>query len=100
WLVQTANPAIVGTGGLSFTVFTTGGTYTRDGNGRALSGTTSALELDGTTLTKGSSGLRIGSGAAGAGLTEASGVLAVGAGTGISVAADSCAGDSSNITPS
>lgn len=81
--VQTAEPAIVGTDGLTFTALGGGLTYSADGNGIELSSTTFSLELDGTTLTKGSSGLRIGSGAAGAGLVESSGVLAVGAGTGI-----------------
>jgi hypothetical protein len=91
--VQTAEPAIVGTDGLTFGPLGGGITYTADGNGIELSGTTFALELDGTTLAKSSAGLRVGSGAAGAGLTEASGVLAVGAGTGVTVAADTVSVD-------
>jgi phage-related tail fiber protein len=96
--LTTDNPITLGTTGLTFSIL--GGvssTYTADGNGLELSGSQFALELDGTTLTKGASGLRIGSGAAGAGLTEASGVLAVGQGTGISVAADAVAVDTSVV---
>jgi hypothetical protein len=71
--------------------------YAADGSGIELSGTTFSLELEGTTLTKSAAGLRVGSGAAGNGLTEASGVLAVGAGTGITVAADSVSVDASVV---
>lgn len=74
-----------------------GTTYTADGQGIELSSNQFALELDGTTLTKGASGLRIGSGAAGAGLVQSSGVLAVGAGTGITVNADDVAIDTSVV---
>lgn len=92
--IQSSDPAVVGTNGLTFGQLGGGGaTYTADGNGLELSGSQFALELDGTTLSKSAAGLRVGSGAAGAGLTEASGVLAVGAGTGISVAADAVAVD-------
>lgn len=87
--LQTANPAIVGTDGLTLTgPLAAGITYSADGNGIELSSTTFSLELDGTTLTKGASGLRIGSGAAGSGLTEASGVLAVNTGSGLEVNSD------------
>jgi hypothetical protein len=74
-----------------------GQTYTADGEGIEVSSNEFSLELDGNTLQKSSSGLRIGSGAAGAGLVEASGVLAVGAGTGITVAADALAVDTSVV---
>lgn len=86
--IQTADPAVVGTNGLTFTQLGGGVTYTADGQGIELSGTTFSLELDGNSLVKSASGLRIGASAAGAGLTESTGVLAVGAGTGITVAAD------------
>ena len=90
--IQTADTAIVGTDALTFSQLGGGGaTYSADGNGIELSGTTFSLELDGTTLAKGASGLRVGSGAAGSGLTETSGVLAVGGGTGITVNADDVA---------
>lgn len=95
---QTTKNPTVGASNIVFAQFASGITYTADGNGIELSGTVFALELDGTTLTKGSSGLRIGSGAAGAGLVESSGVLAVGAGTGITVAADTVAVDTSVVT--
>ncbi|MFE9742957.1 hypothetical protein [Streptomyces sp. NPDC006477] len=43
-----------------WTVFTMGGqTYTGDGNGVEVSGTTISLELDGTTLSKSASGLKL-----------------------------------------
>jgi hypothetical protein len=88
WLETTDGPITVGTTSLAFTPISLGVTYTADGQGIELSSTQFSIELDGTTLQKSASGIRIGSGAAGAGLVEASGVLAVGAGTGVSVAAD------------
>lgn len=78
---QTTNNPTVGSSNIVFVQFGGGSTYTADGNGLELSGTQFALELDGTTLSKSGSGLRIGSGAAGNGLSEASGVLAVNTGT-------------------
>lgn len=94
---QTAKNPTVGTTALVWVQKTSGVSYTADGQGLELSGSQFALELDGTTLTKSASGLRIGSGAAGAGLVEASGVLAVGQGTGISVGADSVGIDTSVV---
>lgn len=94
---QSAQDPVVGTTPLTFVQKTSGITYTADGNGIELSSTTFSIELDGTTLSKSGSGLRVGSGAAGAGLTEASGVLAVGQGTGISVAADAIAVDTATV---
>lgn len=91
--IQTAEPAIVGTDGLTYASLGGGTSYSADGDGIELTSTTFSLELDGTTLTKGSSGLRIGSGAAGAGLVESSGVLAIGAGTGVTVNANDVAID-------
>lgn len=97
--IQTADPAVVGTNGLTFTQLGGGGaTYTADGNGLELAGNQFSLELDGTTLAKSAAGVRIGSGAAGAGLVEASGVLAVGAGTGVTVAADAVAIDTGVVS--
>lgn len=96
--VQSADPAIVGTDALTWTQLGgAGATYTADGQGIEESGGTFSLELDGTTLAKGASGLRVGSGAAGAGLTESSGVLAVGAGTGVTVNANDVAVDTSVV---
>lgn len=95
--IQTADDAVVGTDALTFTQLGGGITYTADGNGLELSGTTFSLELDGNSLAKGASGLKIGSAAAGSGLTESGGVLAVGAGTGITVAADTVSVDTSVV---
>lgn len=96
WQLVTDN-VVLGTTALVYTQFGGGTAYTADGQGIELSGNQFALELDSTTLSKSASGLRIGSGAAGAGLVEASGVLAVGAGTGISVAADAVSVDASVV---
>lgn len=96
WTQTTVDPAI-GSDNIVFVQKGTGVSYTADGEGIQLVGNEFQLELDSTTLSKSASGLRIGSGAAGAGLTEASGVLAVGAGTGISVAADSVGVDPSVV---
>lgn len=92
----TANPTI-GTNNIVWAQKSTGSTYTADGQGIEVSTNQFTIELDGTTLSKSASGLRIGSGAAGAGLTEASGVLAVGTGTGITVAADAISVDTSVV---
>lgn len=88
---QTTKNPTLGTNNIVFVQKSTGSTYTADGNGIELAGGVFSIELDGTTLQKTSAGIRIGSGAAGAGLVEASGVLAVGAGTGITVNADDIA---------
>ena len=94
WFISTNDPITLDTTPLVFTQLGgSGGTYTADGQGIEVSGNQFSIELDGTTLTKGSTGIRIGSGAAGAGLVEATGVLAVGAGAGITVAADAIALD-------
>lgn len=96
WQLVTDNITL-GTTALVYTQFGGGTAYTADGQGIELTGSSFGIELDGTTLSKSASGLRVGSGAAGAGLTEASGVLAVGAGTGVSVAADAISVDSSVV---
>lgn len=85
---QTTDNPTIGSSNIVFAQFGGGTAYSADGQGLELSGTTFSLELDGTTLAKSGSGLRVGSGAAGAGLTEASGVLAVNPGTGIEVVSD------------
>lgn len=94
---QTGEIVTVGTTNVVWAQFGAGTVYTADGNGIELSGSQFALELDGTTLSKSASGVRVGSGAAGAGLVEASGVLAVGAGTGITVNADDVAVTTSTV---
>jgi hypothetical protein len=99
FVLTTNDPIVLNTTALVFSQLGGGGTtYTADGQGIELSGSQFSLELDGTTLSKSASGLRVGSGAAGAGLVEATGVLAVGAGTGITVNADDVAIDTSIVT--
>lgn len=85
---QTTDDPTIGSSNIVWVQFGGGTTYSADGQGLELSGTTFSLELDGTTLTKSASGLRIGAGAAGDGLTEASGVLAVNTGSGLEVSSD------------
>lgn len=95
--VTTDDAITLGTTAIAFSQVGAGQSYSADGNGLELSGTVFSVELDGTTLAKSASGLRIGSGAAGNGLTEASGVLAVGQGTGMSVSADAVGIDTSVV---
>lgn len=94
---QTTNAPTIGSSNIVFAQFGAGQSYTADGNGIELSSTTFSLELDGTSLSKSASGLRIGSAAAAAGLTESSGLLSVGAGTGITVNANDVAVDTSVV---
>lgn len=87
---QTAEITTVDTTNQTWVQFGAGGgaTYTADGQGIEVSANQFSLELDGTTLSKSATGLRVGSGAAGAGITEASGVLAVNPGTGLEISGD------------
>jgi hypothetical protein len=98
---QTAIVTTVGTTPQTWVASGGGISYTADGNGLELSGTTFSLELDGTSLSKSSSGVKVAdafvTALAGAGLTEASQVLAVGAGTGITVNANDVAVDTSVV---
>jgi hypothetical protein len=96
--VTTDDTITLGTTPVAFAQVGAGTSYTADGNALKLAGTVFSVSLDGTTLSQSASGLRIGSGAAGAGLVEATGVLAVGAGTGITVAADTVGVDTSVVT--
>lgn len=90
----------LGSTSLVYTEFTGGGgTYTADGQGLEVSANQFALELDGTSLSKSATGLRLGSAAAAAGLTaDGTGLLSVGAGTGITVNANDVAVDVSVVT--
>lgn len=92
---QTTNAPTIGSSNIVFAQFGAGQSYTADGNGIELTSTTFSLELDGTSLSKSATGLRIGSAAAAAGLTESGGLLSVGAGTGITVNANDVALDTS-----
>jgi len=94
---QTTDLPTIGVSNIVFVAFGGGGSYTADGIGIELSGSQFALELDGTSLSKSGSGLRIGSAAAASGLTESSGLLSVGAGTGITVNANDVAIDTSVV---
>lgn len=94
---QTTKNPTVGSSSLVWSQFAAGTTYTADGNGIELSGTVFSLELDGTSLSKSATGLRIGTNAAGAGLIESAGILAVGQGTGITVAANDVGIDTSVV---
>lgn len=85
---QTATVTTIGTTGVVFVQFGGGSAYTASGTGITLTGTVFALQLDGSTLSQSGSGVRVGSGAAGAGIVEASGVLAVNPGTGLEVVSD------------
>lgn len=94
--IQTANPAVVGTNGLSFTALTAGVTYTADGNGIELTSTTFGLELDGTSLTKSASGLKwSASNAAGTGLSASGDALNVNTASGITTSGDNIVLDTS-----
>lgn len=92
----TANPT-VGASNIVWAQFNVGVAYTADGQGIELTSTTFSLELDGTSLSKSATGLRIGTAAAAAGLTESGGLLSVGAGTGIIVNANDVAIDPSVV---
>ena len=59
--VQTATISSLGTDPVTFVNFINS-TYTADGNGIEVSGTTFSLELDGATLSKSSTGLKVASG--------------------------------------
>lgn len=86
--VQTTDNPTVDSSNIVWAQFGGGSSYSADGQGIELTGSTFSIELDGTTLAKSATGLRVGSAAAGAGLTEASGVLAVNPGSGLEVVSD------------
>lgn len=72
WTQTTANPTI-GSGNIVFAQFGAGQTYTADGNGITLSSNQFSLVLNGTSLSKSGSGLQLGTGSAGTGITVSSG---------------------------
>lgn len=98
---STKNPTI-GSSNIIWGNFFAGVTYTADGNGIELVGNQFQIELDGTTLTKSSAGIRVGSAfitsLAGNGLTESGGVLAVNPGPGITIVADAVQIDPTIVT--
>lgn len=94
---QTANaPIVVGTTNLAFAQQGGGTAYTA-GNGLSLSSTTFSVLANGTSIDVSGTGVKIADAAGGNGLTVSAGVLAVGAGTGISVAADAVAVDTAVV---
>ena len=99
---QTAVVTTVGTTAQTWVASSGGTSYSADGQGIELTSTTFSLELDGSSLSKSASGLKVANAfvtaLAGAGLTESSQVLAVGAGTGITVNANDVAIDTSVVT--
>lgn len=98
---QTAVVTVVDTTPQTWVASGGGIAYTADGNGIELVGTEFQLELNGSSLSKGASGLKVAdafvTALAGAGLTESGQVLAVGAGTGITVNANDVAIDTSVV---
>lgn len=56
---QTANPAIVGTNALDYTLYSYGGAIQTDGQGLAITGNILSMVLDGGTLSKSNSGVKI-----------------------------------------
>lgn len=94
---QTAKNPTVNTTSLVFVQKSTGTSYLADGQGIELTSTTFSIELDGSSLSKSATGIKVANAfvtaMAGAGLVEASQVLAVGAGTGITVNANDIAID-------
>lgn len=98
---QTTYPVTIGSSAVAW-IQTGSGIYSADGQGIEVSGNTFNLELDGTSLSKSSNGIKIANNGvtsvhlntavAGAGLVGGGGsALAVGAGTGITVNADDVA---------
>ena len=86
WTCNNTGVITLGTTGLTFVASGTGTTYTA-GNGLT-GGPAFAVLPNGTSLDVSSSGVKIADAAGGNGLTVSNGILAVGAGTGVSVAAD------------
>ena len=94
---QTANaPITLNTTNLSFAQVG-GGTAYSAGNGLTLASTTFSVTPNGTSIDVSSSGVKIADAAGGNGLTVSSGILNVGAGTGITVAADSVSVDTNLV---
>jgi hypothetical protein len=59
WVCTSAAGGTIGSTSMAWAQFSAVPNYTADGSGLELSGTQFALELDGTTLTKGASGLKV-----------------------------------------
>jgi hypothetical protein len=96
WTCTNDGTITLGSSNLTFSQWGAGQTYSA-GNGLQLSTNTFSVLANGTSIDVSGSGVKIADAAGGAGLTVASGVLAVGAGTGISVTADAVAIDTSLV---
>lgn len=59
WVVSADGNVVVDTDSISFTQFSGAGSFTADGEGIELTGTVFGLELDGATLSKSGSGLKV-----------------------------------------
>ena len=94
---QTTDNPTLGTSAIVFAQFGGGSSYSF-GDGLVNTSGTVNLVLDGASLQKSPSGLRIGAAAAGAGLVESAGVLAVNAGTGVQVVGDAVQIDTSVVS--
>lgn len=97
WQLTTDAPIVVGTTALVWAQTGVGTTYAA-GNGLSLSsGTFSVTAAPSGGLSVSASGVALATGVSGNGLTLSSGVLNVGAGTGVSVAADTVAVDTAIV---
>lgn len=98
WQITTDGPVTLGTTALVWAQTGGSGNTYSAGNGLALTGTSFAVNPAANGgLSVGASGVSIASSVAGNGLTLTTGVLAVGAGTGVSVAADTVGIDTSVV---
>ncbi len=87
-ILTTDGTITLGSTSLSFTVLGTSGITYGAGNGLSLAGSTFSVTPNGSSIDVSSSGVKIADAAGGAGLTVSSGIVSVGAGTGITVTAD------------
>jgi hypothetical protein len=94
---QTAEITTLGTDTVTFAQFGAGISYTASETGIHLAGTVFSLVLADASLSQGGSGVQIASAFGGSGVSISSGVLNVGAGTGITVAADTVGVDYSVV---
>lgn len=94
---QTAEVVTLGTDTVTFAQFGAGISYTASETGLHLAGTVFSLVLADASLTQSGSGVQVATGIAGSGLTITSGVLNVGAATGVTVAADTVGVDYSVV---
>jgi len=98
WTLTTNAPITLGTTTLTFAQFGAGGTAYSAGNGLQLVSTTFSVLANGTSIDVAVGGIKLAVAAGGAGLTvSAAGVIDIGAGAGITVAADTVAVDTTVV---